>query len=450
MTDKEVHYLPYKFVPRSYQRNLFDAMMNKGVKQAYIVWHRRAGKDKTCWNILVCKALQRVGNYFYIFPEIGQGRKAVWLGIDKDGINFLDHIPTVFIKRLNNTEMRIELTNGSTIQIVGANRYDKLVGTSAVGMIFSEYAIQPPLALKYLKPIINENDGWIIINSTPRGHNHGYKLFEAAKYDKDWFVDYQTVADTVDSNGNAIVTAKQIESDKIIMSVEELRQEYFCDWDVALSTAYFSRYLRIAEGQGRIKDFLIEAGLAIHTFWDLGISDAMTIWFVQFTKEGDINLVHYYENNNEGFEHYVNYIHDWRNKNGYVIGDHFAPHDIQVRELSTGATRLERARQLGLHFKCVPRPKEKMNAIEFSRARFSKFVFHTTECQYGIDCLMEYHASKNKITGQTGGPEHNWASHGADAFMLIAQAHHQKMLPTGSLRSGLGYSVNSYCREVAN
>ena len=428
-------FLPHKFVPRDYQMPLFNAMLNENKKAAYVVWHRRAGKDRSCWNLLLCKAMQRVGNYFYIFPEIGQGRKAIWLGIDKDGISFLDQIPKHLIKhsggrpKINNTEMRIELINGSTIQVVGANRYDKLVGTSAVGMVFSEYALQPPLALKYLKPIVNENDGWILINSTPRGHNHAYRLFEAAKDDKDWFVDYITVTDSKDSEGKPIVSDAQIEADKIIMSVEELRQEYFCDWDVALASAYFSRYLRIAETQNRILDFPVDASLPIHTFWDLGISDAMTIWFVQFTANGEIRCVHYYENTNEGFEHYANYINDYRNKNGFVMGEHYAPHDIQVRELSSGATRLERARAIGLNFRCVPRPSVKQDAIEFARGIFSKFYFHKTECQYGIDCLMEYHARIDK-NGLTGGPEHNWASHGADAFMLISQAFHQQMLPT--------------------
>ena len=251
----KIERLPYKFTPRDYQLPLFDAFFNKKIKKGYIVWHRRAGKDKCYWNLLVGKALERIGNYFYIFPEIGQGRKAIWVGIDKHGNSFLDHIPKPLIKRINNTEMRIELFNGSTIQIVGASRYDKLVGTSVAGIICSEYALQTPFALKYLLPIINENNGWLLVNTTPRGHNHAYKLYEAVKNDPEWYVSFKTVSDTRDENGQPIISDSQIESDKKIMSIEEIRQECFCDWDVALSNAYFSKYLRIAESQNRILNF---------------------------------------------------------------------------------------------------------------------------------------------------------------------------------------------------
>jgi len=424
----QIERLPYKFTPRDYQLPLFDAFFNKKIKKGYIVWHRRAGKDKCYWNLLVGKALERIGNYFYIFPEIGQGRKAIWVGIDKHGNSFLDHIPKPLIKRINNTEMRIELFNGSTIQIVGASRYDKLVGTSVAGIICSEYALQTPFALKYLLPIINENNGWVLINTTPRGHNHAYKLYEAVKNDPEWYVSFKTVSDTRDENGQPIISDSQIESDKKIMSIEEIRQECFCDWDVALSNAYFSKYLRIAESQNRILNFPIDSSLPVHTFWDLGYDDPMSIWFVQFSPNGEIRCVHYYENNKNGFEHYINYINDYRNRNGIIIGEHFAPHDIQVTELTNGTTRLITARNMGLNFLCVPRPKVKQDAIECCRSLFSKFYFHKTECEFGISCLMEYHAKELK-NGLTGSPEHNWASHGADAFMLIAQAHQQGMLP---------------------
>ena len=83
--------VPYKFTPRSYQMPLFHAMDN-GYRHAVLVWSRRTGKDKTCWNIMIKKALERVGLYFYVFPTSVQGRKVLWEGMDNEGFRFLDHI----------------------------------------------------------------------------------------------------------------------------------------------------------------------------------------------------------------------------------------------------------------------------------------------------------------------------------------------------------------------
>ena len=440
----EVYFLPHKFELRDYQKGLFEAFLVQNKRFGFLVWHRRAGKDLCCINLLICKALQRVGNYYYIFPELGQARKAIWQAIDKSGLSFIDRIPSELISKKNDTEMRIKLTNGSSIQLIGASRYDKLVGTAPVGMIFSEYAIQTPQALEFLKPIVNENQGFILLNTTPRGHNHAYKVYKQALESDDWYVDLKTITETRDSDGNPIVSDKDIEDDKIIMTVEKIRQEYFCDWDVALSNSYFSKDLRRAEQDDRVKDFPIDSEVPVHTFWDLGISDSMTICFVQLMSNGEIRFIDYYECNNEGFEHYVRYLHDWRDKYNVVFKKHFAPHDIRQRELSDGQSRLDKARKLGISFTTVDRPKTKIDNIEMSRTQFSKYHFHKTKVRYLLDCLMEYHAKVNP-NGTTGQPEHNWASHGVDAFMLVALAKHQGLLNS---ISGVGQAfMNPACQE---
>ena len=127
-----------------------------------------------------------------------------------------------------------------------------------------------------------------------------------------------------------------------------------------------------------------------------------------------------------------------------MLGEHYAPHDIAVRELSTGQSRLERARQLGINFRQVPRTKDKMASIEHTRALFSKFYFHKTECQYGIDCLMEYHA-KEGINGAHGGPQHSWASHCSDSIQLLAQARIEGMMPSSTHNlAGGGIHINQW------
>ena len=162
--------LPLDYIPRPYQQNLlYEFFKPIPKRRAYLVWSRRMGKDVSCWAVLILKAFERRGNYFVIFPTAGQGRKAIWLGIHGDGVSFLDHIPERLIEKVNNTEMRIHLINKSVIQIIGAANYNYAMGTNPVGLIYSEYALQTPHCYTYLYPIVVENKGWLIINTTNPG-----------------------------------------------------------------------------------------------------------------------------------------------------------------------------------------------------------------------------------------------------------------------------------------
>ena len=95
-----------------------QAMIEEHRPRGLAVWHRRAGKDVTCWNIIIYKAMERIGLYFYCFPKFTQGRKIIWDGMGRDGRRYLDYIPEALIANVNHTEMKIELVNGSLIQLV--------------------------------------------------------------------------------------------------------------------------------------------------------------------------------------------------------------------------------------------------------------------------------------------------------------------------------------------
>ncbi len=165
--------LPLGYKCRSYQIPFWEAAKD-GFKRFVLVWHRRAGKEKTCWNYLIMQAVKKVGIYYYFFPHFSQGRKILWDGIDKEGFRFLDHIPKELISgNPNSTEMKIRLRNGSIIQIIGTNNIDSIVGTNPIGCVFTEYSLQDPRAWSLIRPILVENGGWAVFNFTPRGANHG-------------------------------------------------------------------------------------------------------------------------------------------------------------------------------------------------------------------------------------------------------------------------------------
>jgi len=217
--------LPYKFELRPYQQDYWDAIVVKGVKRAVTVWPRRNGKDLTAVNVLIAKAVQRVGLYLYIAPFHNQVRQIIWNGADGDGNKFLDYIPPELIKRRRESVMEIELINDSIIKLVGSDNIDSIVGTNPIGIIYTEFSLQKEEAWSYMRPILNENGGWAVFNGTPRGLNHYYAMHRMAEKNPDWFHQYLTRDDT------GIPSLEGIEEDRASGMPESLvQQEYFCSW----------------------------------------------------------------------------------------------------------------------------------------------------------------------------------------------------------------------------
>ena len=376
--------LPYEFTPRHYQKDVFKALFTDNIKRIVSIWHRRAGKDKSYINLIVAASQQRVGTYLYLFPELNQARRVIWNGIDKDGKRFLDHFPKQIISKTNGTDMRIEFKNGSIFQLGGSDRYDSLMGTNPVGIVFSEYSLQNPTAWHYLRPILAENGGWGAFNYTPRGRNHGFDLYDKAKDNAKWFVQKLDVNETSKGDGSPVITDEIIQEERDSGMPEELiQQEFYCSFEAAVPGSYYAQVLNQAEEEGRILDFPIESGSRVYTFWDLGISDSTAIWFLQ-PIGSELRLINYYENCGEGLEHYINYLHDFRDKHRIVYGDHWAPHDIKVRELTTGRSRLETARQMGIEYRVVANLPI-ADGIHGVRQLFSRFYIHKTNCEQGLN-----------------------------------------------------------------
>lgn len=405
--------IPYNFEPRVYQLPLLSAIDN-GIKRAIVVWHRRSGKDKTLINLVAKKMLERVGAYYYFFPTYNQGRKILWDGRDKSGFKFMDHIPEKIRKRTDNTQMLIEIANGSIFQIIGTDNIDSIVGTNPIGCVFSEYSLQDPRAWDFMRPILAENGGWAIFNYTPRGENHGYSLYEMAKNDPNWYVQLLTVNDTKVIPQNVLDQERKeiIEKDG---NDALYQQEYMCSFKVPIAGAYYASQLIKAQEDGRIGKVPYEPSLSVDTYWDLGVNDAMAVWFIQ-SSGMENRVIDYLEVNGEGL---VSVIKSLQEKN-YVYGRHVAPHDIEVRELSTGKSRKEVARSLGIDFDVAPKLTLE-DGIEAVRNILASCWFDEDKCRRGLNALKSYHKEydeKNKT--YRNHPEHDWSSNGSDAFRYFA------------------------------
>jgi hypothetical protein len=178
------------------------------------------------------KMMQRVGTYFYFLPTYTQAKKVIWTGADGSGYRFLDHFPKEIIKDKNETEMRITLTNGSILQLVGADNIDRIVGTNPIGVVFSEYALMKSEVWDYISPILTENGGWAVFVYTPRGNNHAFDLLNNAQKNPKWYVEILPVTKTM------AVPEEDLLEQQMNMSKALYAQEYLCSFTENASAVF--------------------------------------------------------------------------------------------------------------------------------------------------------------------------------------------------------------------
>lgn len=406
--------MPFQWKPRDYQLDAWHAL-EAGAKRACLVWHRRAGKDAVGLNWCATRAFEEPGLYWHMLPTYKQGRKIVWEGKTREGRDFLSAFPKQLVTRTRDDEMTLWLEGGSVFQVVGTDDIDKLVGANPRGVVLSEYSLHNPAAWDYVRPILAENGGWAIFLYTPRGRNHGFALYQQAVRNSvegggKWFAQILTVEQT-----RAIAT-EAIEDDRASGMPEELiQQEYFCSFNAALVGSYFGEQIAYLDRGQRFTSVPWSPQHTVTTGWDLGVGDKTVIWFAQIVGY-ETRLIDYYESHGKGIEHYIGVLKE----RPYVYEDHLVPHDAQQRQVGTGRSTVEVARDLGVRLRVVPK-LSKEDQIQAARTMLPRCVFDSVKCNRGIDALRsyrkEYDRDRNVYRDR---PFHDWASDAADAFQTLA------------------------------
>jgi len=182
--------------------------------------------------------------------------------------------------------------------------------------------------------------------------------------------------------------------------------------------SYYQSEMRRAKEEDRIGKVSYDRGTGVIVSFDLGIGDSTALWFAQFVGT-EVHLIDYYEASGAGLEHYVKILQE----KGYVYDQYIFPHDIRVRELGSGKSRLETLDQLGLHADKVEIAPQLLidDGIQQVRAMLDKCWFDEEKCEKGIDALLNYQRAWDD-NGQTWRmrPNHNWASHGSDSMRYLA------------------------------
>ena len=395
--------IPY--TPRKHQSYLHQ-QINR-YRWSVLVCHRRFGKTVCMINHLIRSALMsklKNPRFAYIAPTFKQAKSIAWDYMKQ----FTAKIPNT---KFNETELRVDLPNGSRITLLGAENSDGLRGIYLDGCVIDEYAnIDGKLFAEIIRPALSDRKGYCVFIGTPAGMNNNfYDLYQHANGAEDWFNYKAKASDT------KIVDPEELEKAKEVMGEKKYLQEFECDWIANIEGAIYGEEIAKIEDKNQIARVPYDPTLPVSTAWDLGVADHSSIIFFQQKGTG-VQIIDYHEERGHGLPHYIQML----NEKPYVYKDHYAPHDIDVQEFGNGKTRREIAYQLGVRFKVVPKlpVEEGIHAVTMLLPRCWIDVDH---CKNLIDALRHYHRKyidKNRMFRSK--PVHDWSSHACDAMRYLA------------------------------
>lgn len=399
------HRIEIDYAPRPLQLQIHQGLDTHRFGAA--VCHRRFGKTVCAINQLIkgavtCKSPRP--RFAYIAPTYAQGKAVAF-----DYIQYYSRpIPGV---TFNQSELRADYPNGGQVRIYGADSPDSLRGLYFDGVVLDEFGLMPPRTFsEVIRPALSDRQGWALFLGTPAGKNQFYDVVQQAKADPAWFFAEFRASQT------GIISPEELAAARKDMTSDEYAQEYECSFEASVKGAIYAAELATARDQSRVGRVPRDPVLPVDTDWDLGVGDSTAIWFSQSTRSGEVRLIDYYEASGEGLPHYAQVLKD----KGYTYGSHGAPHDIQVRELGSGRSRLETAQSLGIVFQVCPNiPLE--DGIHAARMLFPRCYFDAQKCQPGLEALQHYRRDYNtRLNEFKPTPVHDWAEHGASAFRYLA------------------------------
>lgn len=397
--------IPY--TPRPLQAELHEAVGRFGV----LVMHRRFGKTVFAINHLIKQAIERRMTGYerprvhYIAPLFRQAKQVAWDYVK----HYCAPIPGV---TFNETELRADFLD-CRLSLLGADNPDSLRGIYSDYAVLDEYGqMSPVLWSEIMRPALSDREGGALFIGTPKGRNQFYDKWKQAKK-FGWYRKLYKASET------GIITQAEMLAAQAEMGEDEYMQEFECSWSAAIKGAYYGDLLNMADTEGRIGNIPHDPILDVHTSWDLGINDSTVIWFYQVVN-GTARIIDFYENAGQGLEHYVRVLHEKRAKHKYKYDRMAFPFDVEVRDLSTGASRREVLTAMGINVHVVPKLSI-ADGIQAVRTLLPKCYFDKTRCARGIEALRQYRTEFDpKLQRFASKPLHDWTSHPADSFRMLA------------------------------
>jgi len=208
------------------------------------------------------------------------------------------------------------------------------------------------------------------------------------------------------SNQKAWYTKKAEKmGDKMWQEFPSTPEEAF---NAPIEGAYYSKQMYNVSKENRITIVPYDPALEVNTAWDLGMNDQTEIIFHQ-EYGGQHRVIDYYHNNGRGLKHYVKKL----KSKPYIYGRHFLPHDIMVRELSTGKKRIQTMRKLmpGERFVVIPKTENLADDIDDVRMFLPICWFNKANTTRLVTALKEYRKEWDEQHGMwKDHPLHDWTA----------------------------------------
>lgn len=186
--------------------------------------------------------------------------------------------------------------------------------------------------------------------------------------------------------------------------------------------AYFARDIAQAKLDGRITELASDPIMQIRAYWDIGVRDATAIWVAQFTGQ-TIKVLDYYEASGQPLASHL----EWLRSKGYGSALCVLPHDGAKHDAITAVRFEDHIRAAGFACETVANQGKgaAIKRVEAARRLFPRIWFDAKRCEGGLAALGWYHEKRDDNRGIGLGPEHDWASHAADAFGLLCVAYEE-------------------------
>lgn len=380
---------------------------NRSERFAVLVAHRRFGKTVAAVNDLIRDALTidlpnvRVA---YIAPYLSQSKAVAW----DYALEYTQDIPHI---KVNHSELRIDFPNGARFRLFGADNYNAMRGLYFDAVVLDEMADFPASAWPtVIRPAIVDRKGRATIIGTPKGKNEFWEMYDYAKNHPEWWCRMFKASET------DILDADELEEAKRTMGEDRYEQEFQCSFEAAIQGAYYAQEMKTATSDGRVTNVPYDPAVGVTTAWDLGIGDSTAIFFAQYVGQ-EIRIIDYYESSGVGLDHYAKVL----SKKGYHYSEHILPHDVQVKELGTGKSRVETLDALGISDITIAPKLAVDDGIQAARSMIARCWFDEEDCARGIEALRQYRREfDERLKTWRGRPLHDWTSHGADAFRYLA------------------------------
>ena len=291
-------------------------------------------------------------------------------------------------------ELTAKFRNGATIRLYGGSlAFERMRGLYFDGIILDEYAMLHPQAFSsVVRPALADYRGFAVVSGTASGEDHFHALKLRAEEEPGWAV----FEIPVTSTGSDALAPDEVAEMRADMSPEEFSREMLCSFSAPVSGAYYTDALNALQGQHRVTRVPVDLNASVITAWDLGIRHLQCIWLFQLCGR-EVHWLDYIEGTGKSLSHYADVLGAKAAAAGFSYKAHLLPHDVEVRELSTGRSRRhELSGLLKEPIVTVPRHNTE-DGVTAVRATLGVSWFDEAGTRKGLARLRSYRRGKSGI-----------------------------------------------------